>query len=207
MIEMKELEREKREELCKGVAQLGIKSHEARKLLEFLEDKCIIEIIPPKKEESPLQMVRIQATRTGKYRGKTYKPGNIILNIKDAISDALILGSSTLASMGSISISEPKIAILTIFAAILSAVNLSKIILDDNAVVILAVLWENRYTYDSFIDVKVGLELVNNYLELHNREKLSEVQYNDLLEDLESVKSIVLDNGKIKLNEKIYIQY
>lgn len=206
MIEMKELEREKREELYKGVAQL-ITADEARKLLETLEDKCIIEITPPKTEESHLQTVRIQATHTGRFKGNTYKPGNIILNIKDAVLDSLILGSSTVASMEAISMSQPTIAILTIIAAMLSVINLSKIVLDDNAVVILAVLWENRYTYDSLIDAAVGLELVNKHLELYNREKLSEVQYNDLLEDLKNVKCIVLDNGKIKLNEKIYIEY
>lgn len=207
MTEMKELEWKKRDELYKGIAQLGISIEEARKIFVYLEDECVIEITPPKVEESTLQMVKIQATHTGRFNGKTYKPGNIILNIKNAVCDSLAFVTSTVASIGAISISQPVIAIFTILSAVLSAANLGKIELNDNAVLILAVLWENRHTYDQLIDMEDGLELVNKYLESYSRKKLSEVQYNDLLEDLKNVGSIMLNDGKIKLIEKIYIQY
>lgn len=204
---MKELEWKKRAELYKGITQLGCSIEEAKKIFEYLEDECVIEITPPKMEEPALQMVKIQTTHTGRFSGKSYKPGNIIFNIKEAVVDSLVFGTSTVASIGAISMSQPVIAILTILAAVLSATNLGKIVLDDNAVLILAILWENRHTFDQLIDVEVGLELVNKYLESYNREKLSEIQYNDLLEDLRNVGSIILDNGKIKLNEKIHIEY
>ncbi len=207
MVELKELEWKKRDELYKGISQLGISIEEARKIFEYLEDECVIEITPPKVEKSALQMVKIQATHTGRFRGKTYKPGNIILNIKNAVVDSLVFGTSTVASIGAISMSQPVIAIFTIFSAVLSVCNLGKIVLDNNAVLILAVLWENRHTYGQLIDAEVGLALVNKYLESYSREKLSGVQYNDLLEDLRDVRSIVLNDGKIKLNEKIHIEY
>lgn len=207
MIEVKELEWKKRDELHKGIAKLGISIEEAKKIFEYLEDECVIEITSPKMEEPVLQTVKIQGTHTGRFTGKSYKPGNIILNIKDAIVDSLVFGTSVAASIGALSLSQPVIAILTIMGAVLSAVSLEKIVLDTNAVLILAVLWENRDTYDQLIDADAGLELVNKYLESYNREKLSEVQYNDLLDDLSNVESIELTNGKIKLNEKIYIEY
>lgn len=207
MIEMKVLEWKKRDELHEGIAQLGISIDEAKKIVKYLEDECVIEITSPKMEESPLQTVKIQGTHTGRFTGKSYKPGNIILNIKDAISDSLVLGTSVAASIGAVSMSQPVIAILTILGAVLSAASLGKIVLDTNEVLILAVLWENRDTYGQSIDAHVGLDLVNKYLESYNREKLLEVQYNDLLEDLDKIGSIVLNNGKIKLNEKIYIEY
>lgn len=204
---MKELEWKKRAELYKGIAQLGVSLEEAKKIFEYLEDECVIEITPPKMEEPALQTVKIQTTHTGRFSGKSYKPGNIIFNIKEAMIDSLVFGTSTVASIGAISMSQPVIAILTILTAVLSAANLGKIVLDDNAVLILAILWENRHTFDQLIDVEVGLELVNKYLESYNREKLSEIHYNDLLEDLSNAGSIILDNGKIKLNEKIHIEY
>lgn len=207
MIDVKDLEWKKRDELYKGIAQLGFSIEEAKKIFEYLEDECVIEITSPKIEEPLLQTVKIQATHTGRFTGTSYKPGNIIFNIKDAICESLILGTSVAASIGAISMSQPVIAMLTILGAVLSAASLGKRVLDTNAVLILAVLWDNRGTYDQLIDAQTGLELVNKYLESYNRQKLSEVQYSDLLDDLSQVGSIVLNNGKIKLNEKIYIEY
>lgn len=207
MVELKELECEKRDQLYKGIAQLGISMEEAKKIFEYLEDECLIEITPPQIGEFASHWVRIEASHTGRFSGRTYKPGNIILNIKDAVVDFLVFGFSTAASIGAVSMSQPVIAILTIFSAVCSAANLGKIVLDDDAVLVLAVLWEKQHTYDQLIDEELGLELVNEYLESHGREKLSEIQYNDLLEDLSNVGSIMLKDGKIKLNEKIYIEY
>lgn len=207
MVEIKELEWKKRDELYKGISQLGISNEEAKEIFEYLEDECVIEITPPQIEESSLQNVKIQATHTGRFIGKSYKPGNIVLNIKESIVDSLIIGMSSVASIGAISMSQPIIAILTILVAVLSAANLGEIALDDSAVLILAVLWENRNTYDTLIDVDGGLELVNNYLESYSREKISEIQYNDLLEDLGKAGCIVLKDGKIKLKEKVHITY
>jgi len=207
MVEMKESEWKKRNELYKGIAQLGISIEKAQKIFEYLEDECIIEITPPKREESTLEMVNIQAAHTGRFKGNSYKPGNIVLNIKDAVGDSLVLGSSIAASIGAVSMSQPMIAIFTILSAVLSAANLGKRKLDDNAVLILAVLWENRHISNQLIDTEAGLELVNKYLDSYNRDKLSEAQYNDLLEDLMNIGSVVLNDGKIKLIEKIHIKY
>ncbi len=207
MTEWKDAEQKKREELYKGIIQLGIENAEAKKIFKYLEDECIIEITPPQLEESSLQMVRIRDAHTGRFKGKSYKPGNIILNLKDAMGDFLVFGASTAASIGGLSISHPVITILTILTAVLSAANLGKIELDDNAVLILAVLWKNRHTNGCLTDMKAGLELVNRYLESYNREKLSEAFYYDLLGDLRDAGCIALKDDKIELIETIHITY
>lgn len=207
MVEVKELEWKKRDELCKGISQQGISIEEARIVLNYLEDECLIEITPPQVGESVLQMIKIKDAHTGRFEGKSYKPGNIILNIKEAAINSLAFASSAVASIAAISTSQPIIASFTILSTVLSAAVLGEIKLDDNAVLILAVLWENRHIYNQFIEADAGLEIVNDYLESYDREKLSRIQYNDLLADLEKVKSIDLNDGKIKLVEKICIEY
>lgn len=52
-----------------------------------------------------------------------------------------------------------------------------------------------------------GIKFVNEYLKSCNREIISSVQYNDLLEDLRDIGCIVLENGNIRLIEKIHIKY
>lgn len=207
MFEMKEVEWKKRDDLYRGIAQLGISIEEAKSIFEYFEDECVIEVTPPQMEEPVLQSVKIQVTHTGRFTGKSYKPGNIILNVKDGIINSLAFGTSVVASIGAISTSQPVIAILTIITAVLSVANLGKMELDEDAVLILAVLWENRELYDQLIDVEVGLELVNTYLESYNRTRLSEVRYNDLLDDLNAIRCIALKDGKIELIEKINIEY
>ena len=127
--------------------------------------------------------------------------------MKEAMGESVSVGLSSAASIGAIAISQPIIAVFTLLTAVISIANLGKIQLDDKAALILAVLWENRRAYNQLIDVDAGLELINRYLESHNREKISEVQYSDLLEDLENIGSIVLEDEKIKLNEKVCITY
>lgn len=207
MTKKKKLESEKREELYKGITQIGVSYEEAKKIFNSLEDECIIEITAPQVEESPLQSVIIKATHTGRFSGNSDKPGNIILNIKNAMNSTLTFTVSTITALASLSGSQSHIIILTIFSAILSAANFVKINLDNNAILILAVLWENKHTYSYSIDTEIGLELVNTYLASNNREKLSDRQYNDSLDDLEKIGSIAISNGKIKLKEKIYIKY
>ena len=68
MTKKKKLESEKREELYKGIAQIGVSYEEAKKIFNSLEDECIIEITAPQVEESPLQSVIIKATHTGRFR-------------------------------------------------------------------------------------------------------------------------------------------
>ncbi len=207
MIEMKEEEWKKRDDLYRGIAKLGISIEEAKRIFQYLEDECVIEITPPQMKEPVLQSVKIQDAHTGRFIGKSYKPGNIILNVKDGIINSLAFGTSVAASIGAISASQPVLAILTIITAVLSVANLGKMELDEDAVLILAVLWQNRDTYDQLMDVEAGLELVNTYLKSYNRTGLSEVRYNDLLDDLSAIRCIALKDGKIELIEKINIEY
>lgn len=207
MVEMKQLEWKKRDDLCKGIVSLGVSIEDAKRIFEYLEDECVIEITSPQMKAPVLQTVKMQAAHTGRITGKSYKPGNIIFNMKDGMVNSLALGASIAASIGAVSLSQPVIAILTILGAMLSAANLWEKELDEDAVLILAVLWESRNTYDQLIDIEASLAFVNTYLESYNRTRLSKVRYNDLLDDLNAIKCIELKDGKIKLKEKINIEY
>ena len=70
MVVMKELEREKRDALYKGIAGAGISYEEAKKIFECLEDRCVIEMTPPQIEEASLQTAEIHAYHTGRCRGR-----------------------------------------------------------------------------------------------------------------------------------------
>lgn len=207
MVEMKQLEWKKRDDLCKGIVSLGVSIEDAKRIFEYLEDECVIEITSPQMKAPVLQTVKMQAAHTGRITGKSYKPGNIIFNMKDGMVNSLALGASIAASIGAVSLSQPVIAILTILGAMLSAANLWEKELDEDAVLILAVLWESRNTYDQLIDIEASLAFVNTYLESYNSTRLSKVRYNDLLDDLNAIKCIELKDGKIKLKEKINIEY
>ena len=207
MVEMKELEWEERDRLYKGIAALGVSYEAAKKIFARPADLCVIEVDPPQAEGPSLQAVEICAMHTGRFHGRTYKPGNIILNIQDETGEFLAFGASVAASIGALSASQPIVACFTILAAILSVAALGKKQLDDDAALILAVLWEDRDRYGTLIDRETGYELVDQYLKLHGREGMSKSRYEDLLEDLDGVGSIEQISGKIRLKERIHITY
>ncbi len=207
MYEVKELERKEREKLYKGIIQLGYSYEDAKDIFEKLEDECLIEITPPQMEEPLLQWTNVSMTHSGRYSGKTYKAGNVIFNIKESVMASAGLMTSLLASILTFSVSQPVLGILTIITAVLSAANFTKVTLDNNAALVLAVLWENKVQCMQTIEVNMGFELVNQRLIAANREKLSYSQYNDLLDDLKDIKSIEIRDGKIYLKEKIHISY
>lgn len=106
-----------------------------------------------------------------------------------------------------VSISQPIMAILTIVVAVLSIADLGKIELEDDAVMILAILWENRKRTNQPIEIEEAYNIINQELENNKRDKLSITRYNDLLEDLEKLETIEIIDNKIQLKEKVVIKY
>ena len=208
MTELKELEREKRKEMYVALAKrLDISNENSKKLFDYMEDECMVEITSPQEEESSLQTVKAEISHSGRFKGKSYKVGNIFFNIKDSIINSMAFGISTIASLGSISIEQPIIAILTAMAALLSAENSCKVDLEDDAVAVLAILWENKSLFGDRIKSKEALKLVNARLVEYNRDEISESRYNDLLDDLQAVKCIAIEDDKVILKEKVHISY
>lgn len=204
---LKELEIKKRSELYGGLTCLGFTFEEARNIFERMEDECLVEVIPPQAEEIPMQWVHLHAGPTGRYSGNSYKPGNIIFNVKDAVLNSLSAIISAAASMAAFSMDEPLIGGLTVFSAFLSIATLGKASMNNELSLVLAVLWENRHVYGNSIERKDGLRLANDKLSTYGRENLSDVQYNDLLSDLDHMKCIELVNDRIILREKVCISY
>lgn len=207
MYENKELEWNKRDEIYRGTIPIGGSYEAAKGIFEMLEDECLIDMTSPQTEEPFMQMVSLRATHSGRYNGGTYKPGNIVFNIKESVISSAKLAASLGISIGAVTASQPILTILTIIMTVLSVAELGKIELKDNAALILAVLWENKGQYTLQIEEDKGYKLVNQKLSENNRDGLSLLQYKDLLEDLEKLKSIEVKDGEIHLKEKIHILY
>lgn len=207
MREMKELENNKRKELYEGIIQLGVSSEKAKIIWNILEDECVIEITPPQMDESALQNIKLKEGHTALPRGISYKPGNIIFNIKASVIDSLSLGASIIVSIGAVSVNQPMIAIFTILTVVISVAKLGKITIKDDAALILSVLWKNVSINELSIEFEKGLKLINKYLEENNREKMMEMQYNDLIGYLEEIECLTVIDGRISLKEKICIEY
>lgn len=207
MTELKQVEEQKREIIYKAISELGCSIDNAKKLFANMEDECIVEITAPLNEEVPLQWITIQSTHTGHYSGKSYKPGNIILNIRKSVSSSLALAATSVASISAISISEPLIGIFTIIGTILSAAQLTKTELNGNSSILMAALWEDRGGYNLTVGIESGLELMNRKMSVYGKEPVSKGQYQELLDELQDFGVIRLEDGKIILKEKIHILY
>lgn len=203
----KEAESKKRSELYKGIEYLGFSEKDAKKIFENFEDECIIEITAPQKESMPMEVAITQKSHTGRYKGNLYKPGNVIFNIREAVVSSMVIGGSVISSIMSVSISQPIIAILTIVVAVLSIADLGKIELEDDAVIILANLWKNSKGANQPIEIEEAYNIINQELENNKRDKLSITRYNDLLKDLEKLKTVKIIDNKIQLKEKVVIKY
>lgn len=207
MVSDKVAESKKRSELYKGIEYLGFSEKDAKKIFESFEDECIIEITAPQKESIPMEWTITRKSHTGRYKGNLYKPGNVMFNIKKAVVGSMVTGGSVISSIMAVSISQPIMAILTIVVAVLSIADLGKIELEDDAVMILAILWENRKRTNQPIEIEEAYNIINQELENNKRDKLSITRYNDLLEDLEKLETIEIIDNKIQLKEKVVIKY
>ena len=191
----------------KGIEYLGFSEKDAKKIFESFEDECIIEITAPQKESMPMELTVVRTSHTGRYKGNSYKPGNVMFNIKKAVVGSMVTSGSAISSIMAVSILQPIIAILTIVVAVLSIADLGKFELENDAVTILAILWKNRKETNQLIETEEAYNIINQELENNKRDKLSITKYNDLLDDLEKLKTIEIINDKIQLKEKVVIKY
>lgn len=208
MKELKELELKKRQELLEIFDDLDYSNGDAKQLLIYLEDENFLEITAPKADEVPLEYTRINATHMGQYSGRSYKPGNIIFNIKKAVPKSINILFDTTVSIGAIASAQPIIAIFKILSKMITAIDFCRVELNGDAAFVLAVLWENKASYTNHgLDTEAAFETINNKLTEMNRPILSKMIYNDILEFLHKIGTITIDNGNIILKEKVSISY
>ena len=85
VIELKNKEMKKREGLREIIEKYFDFDIDSGTILDYLEDERIIELTAPLKKEVKLQYIEVKGNHTGKFKGDSYKPGNIIINIKKRI--------------------------------------------------------------------------------------------------------------------------
>lgn len=200
----RDLECAKRQEMCKVISSLGIGGGRAEQLMERLEDEGWLAIYPPEEPEHRMQYMVISSPYSGRGEGTTYKPGNIIINLKKSILSSAELLFSSGAAAGCISHDNPGVAVLTILSTLFSVAKLSKISLAQDESFILAVLWENQ---QKNMSIEQSLVHVNQKRRECNKKIYTEEDYMHILDDLAAIKSIEIVNDTIIMKEQIRIEY
>lgn len=154
-------------------------------------------------EEDPPMISFITMDSLKNYSsGRSIKPGNIRLNIKDLIE--------TIPSMVEMAVS---IALDIPVLQVCAALNLWKSIRDvftveiskDQAYLITS-LWKNCDSRHR-ITIEKGFTAVNTLLEKYGEDAINGTKYNYILESLESIQCIELEDGVIWLREWISKKY
>lgn len=207
MRELKELEAQKRKDIVEGIQRTGISREEAQRIFEYLEDECYVEVIAPREKDVRLEYVALTGNRRGGYFGNSYKPGNIILNMKKAVNNTILTGSSIVTTLAGITENQPLVAIMGLVTVIASCTSYIKMELNKDLALVLAVLWENKECYNKYISFEEGLRLVNERLKEYDREEITRMEFTDIVEELEEIKCIEIVGDAVVLKEKVRIEY
>lgn len=137
-----------------------------------------------------------------KLDGASGLTANQSTRAKSASSGQLL---SFIGKAEGISFDKPVTALLTILGAIITIVaELSKIDIAKDAAFVLTVLWENNQQDKG--SVEKGFKLVNKTCEEQGRRLYTQAEYEEILDDLASIKSIDIRSNEIILMEKIWIK-
>ena len=153
-------------------------------------------------EDPPMMSLMTMDSLKNYSSGRSIKPGNIRLNIKDLIE--------TIPSMVEMAVS---IAMDMPVLQVCAALNLWKSIRDvftveiskDQAFLIVS-LWKNCDSRQR-ITIEKGLTAVNVLLVKYGEDTINGTKYNYILESLESIHCIELEDGVIWLREWISKRY
>lgn len=135
-------------------------------------------------------------------RGRSVKPGNIRLNIKalmDTIPDMIIMSVSIAVDIPVLQVC----AALNLWKTIrgVFTVDISK----DQAYLIVS-LWKNCDSRHR-ISSETGFTAVNSLLGKYGEDAINDKKYNYLLDSLERIQCIELEDGVIRLRERVSKNY
>lgn len=214
--ELKKLENKKRKEIIALIDNFLENNHDSEKIINYLEDECYLEISPPKKLIEKNKSLKIIDDHTYNFKGNSYKPGNIIINLKKAVfSTFLNLAENTVSAVDSLSncqtvsgTSSNYQAVsgtISLLSILLLIAGLVKIKLSNLASLTLIITYNNSYLEKNSIEGVYSS--LNDKLEAIGRNKITLREFFDVLDELENIKSISIDNNKINIEEKIKIKY
>lgn len=209
--ELRVREKEKRQEIERAVFEalekMGLPTDSASRVLSNMEDNCCFEITPPLEKLKTIQYLDIKHDPLNGYKGNSYKPGNIIFNIKKSFfeSSTTIFGSADtiIQSLQDGAISKNEI--LAFIAALLRVAGLSKSSLSIPAATILVAAWESKGI--ASMDLGELFTVTNSKLALDGNEQLTWDDYNDIINEMLEMKCIEIIEGKLQIMERIVIRY
>lgn len=204
--ELKKLENKKRKEIIALIDNFLENNHDSEEIINYLEDECYLEISPPKKLIEKNKSLKIIDDHTYNFKGNSYKPGNIIINLKKAVIRTFFnLAENTVSAVDSLSNCQTVSGTISLLSILLLIAGLVKIKLSNLASLTLIITYNNSHLEKNSIeDVYSSL---NDKLEAIGRNKITLREFFDVLDELENIKSISIDNNKINIEEKIKIKY
>lgn len=169
---------------------------------EYLTKMGFVTICPPKEEAFRMSFLTIDSLKNYNS-GKSIKPGNIRLNIRN-----LIESIPELVSLGVGMVSESPIIVvcgaLSLCRKLIdnASLNISK----EQAYVIVA-LWKSCNNNEHKILLNDGFIATNKILNEYGESKMTYKKYNILIDSLVKMKCIELSENTIHLKERISKKY
>ena len=180
---------------------IGEQEQDSFGLYEELTRDGFIEVDSPE-EEPPMMSFLLMDSLDGFVRGRSIKPGNILLNMKhliDSIPNIIMRGYNIAESIPIVKVC----AGLEIWKMVLkiSTVEITK----EQAFVIVA-LWKNcDHKYS--VELEKGREAVNILYKKSVGEEMDKEKYNQIIDKLVMIKCIELVDGIVYMKEKISHRY
>lgn len=191
--------------LVEGIYTINFEQYmENEDKLYYEFEKCgFIQIIPPVHKEIDLFISKAGCVRIGNdIKGKTIKPGNIIINIRCLID--------SLPAIAALAVSMVKdIPILKVCSALSlwkELVKVSTIEITRNQSIVLIGLWKFR-DYTKHISLEYGFNRVNFFCRSIEEKELTWEEYNRAVDDLMALHCIDMTDGIICLRESVTIEW
>lgn len=184
-----------------NLSGLSKQDHDLSSIFRYYLDCGFLSMTAPT-EDPPMMSFMTMDSLKNYNSGRSIKPGNIRLNIKDLID--------SIPSMVELAISiATEIPILQVCAALNLWKSLREIItveISKEQAFVIVSLWKNCDSKHR-ISIDKGLKAVNALLKKYGEIPISNTKYNQLLDSLESIQCIEIENGVIWLREWISKKY
>lgn len=191
-----------RTQLSKSLAvDLQLPEQVSSEIINYFEDAGILDIIPPLQNNDTQRLLHVGIyVSSGSLRAISYKPWNIVINFKHCFGHGI---SVLFPLLDAICDSPEGFSLLTIIPAIVSAISLGQIKLDETATAVLFVLWQHNNAGTVALSTNADLQEVNDVLCQYGSDNISISQFYKVIQYLIDIKVIEYSNQEYHLIEGI----
>lgn len=201
--------REKRNQIILNIKNyFGISESKANDIIEYLEKEDFFKIVAPKIKDKATEVLMSNKHFLKSELGvKSRKPGNIILNTYLNWENLAAFIASLIPTICGLAEASPVAIASGIIGAIFSVTSLMDIELNETSTAI--ILGLQKYNcFNNYYVTKEQCKLdANKILQVNNYDEMSSNKYEDELFKLDKIGCIEIDNGMVKLKEKIIVKY